>query len=266
MIIVSTTNDQYAKHLGVMLTSLLENSKNRERIKIFIIDGDLSRVNKKRLRQVVARYKKEITFLTPDHKLFRKFPAESTIGYITRDTYYRIGLPILLDKNIHKVLYLDCDLIVKGDLTRLWEINLKGYALAAVNETYWYGSWEKDRLLSELGLAKESLYFNAGVLLLNIKKWREMNVSKRLVNFLKAHPNLRYMDQDAMNVVLHRYWLRIHCKWNYTTYHWDSVPNVNPKIIHFCGWHKPWNTEIRYREDYLKYLQLSGWDRDKTVK
>ncbi|MEC0271442.1 glycosyltransferase family 8 protein [Paenibacillus anseongense] len=265
MIIASATNDQYAQHLGVMLTSLLENTKNIDLIKIFVIDGDISTTNKIKLNNVVGRFTKEITFLTPNNDIFRKLPIDSTIGHITKETYFRVGLSKLLDKNIKKVLYLDCDLIVKEDISELWNTNIKKHVLAAVDESCLFYSHNKERLKKELGIPKDSPYFNAGVMLLNIEKWRETNTSNRLVNYLQTHPNLKYMDQDALNAVLHKEWLPLDYKWNYTTYHWDALPLVQPAIIHFSGRNKPWNSAIRYKDEYFKYLKSSKWNASEEL-
>jgi lipopolysaccharide biosynthesis glycosyltransferase len=243
-----------------MLTSLLENATNRDLIKIFIIDGKISEENKNKLNEVVNRYGNEITFLSPKNKLFKVLPKNSTIGYITKETYFRLGLPRLLDKKIKKVLYLDCDLIVKGDISELWKVKIKNHYLAAVDESCLFDSQRKKILVSELRLTRNSPYFNAGVLLLNIDKWRKNKVTTRILKYLQKRPALRFMDQDALNVVLYKKWLQLDYKWNYTTYHWKVLPDVEPSIIHFCGWNKPWNSDIRYKEDYFKYLELSNWN------
>ncbi len=262
MIIVSTTNDEYAQHLGVMLTSLLKKTKNRDAINIYIIDGNISADNKRKLNRVVGRYKKEIVFLTPATSLKEALPEDSTIGYITKETYFRIFLPTLLDNTIKKALYLDCDLIVRKDISELWDVNVENHALGAVDESVLFGWDKKERLMEELGMPTDAPYFNAGVLLLNLERWRETDVSNRLVEYLQLHPNLTYMDQDALNAVLLNDWLPLDYKWNYTTYHWDPLPHIKPAIIHFCGWYKPWNSDIRFNKKYFKYLQLSQWNED----
>lgn len=256
MNVVCATNDQYARHLGVMLTSLLENTKSRDPIKIFIIDGDISATNKRMLNKAVGKFKTNITFLTPDKKLLKALPTETTIDYITKETYFRIFLPKMLDKKIKKILYLDCDLIVKKDITELWNTNIKKYVLAAVDESCLLGLKKKSRLSYELGMPEESLYFNGGVLLLNIKKCRETRVTERILAFLKEHSKLKYMDQDAMNAVLRNNWLQVDCKWNYTSCHWYAFPHVKPAIIHFTGRRKPWNSNTRFKQEYDKYFEL----------
>ncbi|WP_396126164.1 glycosyltransferase family 8 protein [Anaerobacillus sp. CMMVII] len=195
----------------------------------------------------------------------RELPTDSTIGYITKETYFRILLPELLSSKIKKVLYLDCDLIVKKDISELWNTDIKKYILAAVDESSMFGSGRRRRLKKELGISKRSRYFNAGVLLLNLKKWRKDGVSERIVNYLKRHPKLTFMDQDALNAVLHNEWHQLDYKWNYTTYHWDQFPHVKPAIIHFCGWRKPWNSDIRYKEEYFKYLKSSMWEESQNL-
>ncbi|WP_161568302.1 glycosyltransferase family 8 protein [Anaerobacillus alkaliphilus] len=265
MNIVSTSNDQYSQHLGVMLQSLFENTINKEQLNIFIIDGGISEKNKKRLNMVANKYSKEITFLRPNLEITKDLPENSTIGYITNETYYRIILPKLLGKRTKKVLYIDCDVIITGDIGELWNTDLKQHVVAAVDESCSYNTRRKRRLKKELGLSKKSPYFNAGVLLLNFKKWRKEKVSEQLINYLSDHPNLTLMDQDALNVVLNKEWLQLDYKWNYTPTHWDASIEVKPVIIHFAGWKKPWNSEVRYKDEYFKYLQTSLWNESENL-
>lgn len=260
MNIACTANDRYAKHVGVMLQSLLENRKHRDTIRIFIINSGITESNLRKLSKVANGFGQEITFLTADKKVTEALPTASTIKHITQDTYLRIVLPRLLQKKVTKVLYLDGDLIVKEDLSELWNTDLKDYSLAAVDESCLMPFNNKKRLSAELGLPTDSLYFNAGVMLMNVKKWREEKIADRVEEYLQTHPRLPLMDQDALNAVLHNEWLQLDPKWNYTTCHWNAFPDLEPSILHFCGPRKPWNSRVRFRDEYVKYLHSTKWN------
>lgn len=266
MVIVTASNDNYAQHLGVMLTSLLENSNNNCLIDIYIMDGDISEINKSKLERIVKGYNGRVTFLKVDKKLFEHCRMNQNLNYITIETYYRIIIPDLLSKDISKVLYLDCDIIVESDIDELWNTDISNYYLAAVDERQFIRKRKRRVLNKALSLPKDSHYFNAGVLLLNLEKWREEEVSKQLVKFLEVNQKkLKFMDQDALNVVLHGKWLNLDPKWNYTVHHRLKCPLKNPVIIHFAGTEKPWNAEISFKENYLKYLRNSLWDQKDSL-
>lgn len=259
MVIVTASNDNYAQHLGVMLTSLLENSNNSSRIDIYIIDGDISEFNKSKLERIVKGYNGRVTFLKIDKKIFEYCRMNQNLNYITIETYYRTIIPDLLSKDISKALYLDCDIIVESDIDELWNTDISNYYLAAVDESQFYR--KRSRRLKALSLPRDSFYFNAGVLLLNLEKWREKEVSKQIIKYIEVNQKkLKLMDQDALNVVLHDKWLPLDPKWNYIVlYHRLKYPLEIPVIIHFAGTEKPWNAEIPFKENYLKYLRNSLW-------
>jgi len=253
MYIVTASSDDYAKYLGVMLNSLLENVQKKPDINIFIIDGNISGNNKLKLKGVVERFNLQAEFLTIDDSIFNSF-VHRKISYISKETYYRILIPDLLSKDITKAIYFDCDLIVKEDISKLWNKNIDDYFLAAVDEGI------SKRRRRRLSLPANSGYFNAGVLLINLQKWREHNISTKVIQYMKNNPEkIKIMDQDALNAILHDKWLKLDPKWNYTTEIRRSISIDYPAIIHFTGKNKPWNSEHELKQEYLKYLSSSLW-------
>jgi lipopolysaccharide biosynthesis glycosyltransferase len=261
MYIVTASNDNYAKHLGVMLNSLLENLDNKTDTNIFIIETNISSENKMKLQRVVGRFNLQVKFITIDEKFLSSF--ESKIRHISKETYCRIIIPDLLSSDINKALYLDCDLIVKEDLSKLWNTDIDDYFLAAVEEL-----GIKKNKKETLSIPAESSYFNAGILLINLQKWRENNVSTQVIQYIKDNPTIiKLMDQDALNSVLYDKWLKLDPKWNYTTDIRNRIHIDNPAIIHFTGkkkpWiSKPWNSEHPFKQEYLKYLNSSLWEQE----
>ncbi|MGG3888369.1 glycosyltransferase family 8 protein [Metabacillus fastidiosus] len=255
MYIVTATNDNYAKHLGVMLHSLLENLKNKNNINIFIIDGNISNENKLKLEKVVGKFGLQAKFISIDTNLFNSF--ERKIKYISKETYYRIMIPDLLSSDITKALYLDCDMIIQEDISKLWNIDINDYFLAAVDEGI------KKRRRKSLSKLEGFGYFNAGLLLINLQKWRENNISTKVIRFIENnHEIIKFMDQDALNFILYDKWLKLNPKWNYTSSHQKRIKIDDPVIIHFTGRKKPWKSEHPYKQEYLKYLTSSLWNQE----
>lgn len=264
MVIVSATNDNYAQHLAVMLTSLLKNREVERPIHFYILFGDLNENSKAKIIRAARRFNTPVTFLKVDVQLFENF-ALSSGGqkYISREAYYRIIIPDLFGEDITKAIYFDCDLIVRGDISKLWETDLEKYDLAAVDESRVLDKLDRQIRMDRLSLSSQSYYFNSGVLLMNLKRWREKKISSEVIEFIKDNPNrLALLDQDALNAVLHNRWLRLKDKWNYTTDHTKKLPLSKAKIIHFTGPVKPWNSNSTFKKEYLKYLKLSGWEKD----
>lgn len=126
--IVAVSNDEFAKHTAVMLNSLLVNKVSKNAIKIYII-GLLSDENQIRLNKSVEKYGIKISFFSIDQSLFKDFKIRN---HLKVEVYYRLLIPELLSEEIDKAIYLDSDLIVKEDITKLWDINNENDYLAAV--------------------------------------------------------------------------------------------------------------------------------------
>jgi lipopolysaccharide biosynthesis glycosyltransferase len=175
-----------------------------------------------------------------------KLPVRS--DYISTATFGRLYLGETLPARIRRVLYLDCDLLVTGDLTELWHTDLKGHILGAVSEAT-TGVLTKPRTYEhplDPRLTPSDPYFNAGVLLIDLTEWRGHRIGERAVDYIKRHrPPL--MDQDALNAALAGRWVALDRMWNVTTY-WFRSPSRQKRnrrllgrarIVHFVGHRKP---------------------------
>ncbi|RFU64424.1 glycosyltransferase family 8 protein [Peribacillus saganii] len=249
--VVTAVNDDFAKHLGVMLYSMLENKASTNPVIIYIIDSQISKKNKSLLTEIVKRFDAEIKFLTIDPTLYDGYFLTQ---HLTQETYHRISIPDLLEKDIEKVMYLDIDMIIKEDITELWDIDIDNYFLSAVID-----AWQGVNKLrhSDLSIPEDCDYFNAGVLVLNLKKWREHNITNQIIEFMNKNQEIiRYPSQDPMNAILHDKWLQLDAKWNYQSKHvYFSDLRLEPAIIHYTGNDsKPWwSSKHPLRDEYFKY-------------
>jgi lipopolysaccharide biosynthesis glycosyltransferase len=243
--IVSVANNDYARPLAVMLYSLLENSAARKRIIINIIDDGILYQNKLIIRKVIHKFHSQVRFLNVNKSLYQDLRTNGRFG---REVYYRISIPELLESEIEKAIYLDCDLIVQEDIERLWSINLGEHFLAAVKTP----AGEHRRKV--LSIPRHS-YFNSGVMVLNLRKWRLNNISQKVIRFIKSHPmKIKFPDQDGLNAILYNKWLRLHPKWNYYTSY--NLPlAVKPSIIHYNGNRKPWSHNPPLKQEFIKYMR-----------
>ncbi|MBB6284936.1 lipopolysaccharide biosynthesis glycosyltransferase [Geobacillus subterraneus] len=263
MVIVSATNDHYAQHLAVMLTSLLKHQQTDRPVHIYILYSDLSAISIAKLQRTIAQFRASVVFLHVDAQRFEDFaPGSGGQKYISKEAYYRMIIPDLLDEEVAKALYLDCDIIVRADLTELWDTDIDEYDLAAVDESRVLTKSDRDIRMNRLSLPLDSYYFNSGVLLINVKRWREKHISSELMEFVKSRGGrLALMDQDALNAVLYNRWLRLEDKWNFTTAHSSKHSAKKAAILHFTGPDKPWNSKSPFTKEYRKYLKQSLWEK-----
>lgn len=278
MTIVLSTDNKYVMHCCVTIASILENNDD---IDLYIISDDLSVENQEILNDLVSRYKCSIKYLFVDSKLLNNLPMPegNDMSHISIATYFRLFIPQLIPQNISKVLYLDCDIVVRHSLRELWHTDIHEYALAAV---YQNDSWALDcKAHSRLDIPVSFGYFNAGVLLINLEFWRENNSFEKIIHFISNKYDLIIShDQDVLNAIFYDKTLRISCKWNMLSTYFtcdihrykeerfldykESILNYhknNPFIIHYVSKMKPWMYACRHpwKEEYYYYLSKTKW-------
>lgn len=262
--IIFTIDNNYAQFLSVTLCSIFENKKCKNKIDVYVLDGGIKEENKKKLMILAKKYSFKIYFIEVDSSFFIKFKL---VDYFTPVVYYRLAIPNILP-SIEKALYLDCDIVVINDLLELYNINIDNYLLGAVDDCSLKQSRNKD-----LNIPEDMKYFNAGVILMNLKKWREFNISEKAFEFLEKHPeNIKYCDQDALNAVAWGRWLELPSKYNLmtspvnkkTTSYFNLDKNV--LIIHYTE-SKPWNylSNNFLSKIYFYYLKKIPWKSKKYI-
>ncbi len=274
--VISATDSRYVQHLGVTFVSLLENTAEKDRIELYVIDGGLSDRDRELLKLCVAGYGCKLHFLAINSWLYEKF-AESPSA--SAATYFRIFVPDLMDASIEKVIFLDCDIVVVEDIKYMWDVDVSGHFLAAVEDcgvedSGLYGITHK----KNLKMAKKDRYFNAGVLLINLAKWRENHVSEKVRDFLIKNPDkASFADQDGLNTVLKNQWLPLPRVWNQQVTFWELYRQKKviwedmkealkrPCIIHYTTSYyirtKPWKYMDMHpnKREYYRYLSLTPW-------
>lgn len=196
-----------------------------------------------------------------------------TKPHLSALTYAKLLLPDLLPTSVEKVIYLDADLVVKGDLAELWELELDGKALLAVRDRIpWVSGLGGLANYRELGIPEGAKYFNAGVQVVNLAKWRDRGISRRIFLYLKEHDAIVKMeDQEGLNAVLFDDWGELPFRWNWQI-PWrlyrngkkkmEWVPEEWPKnIIHFTTPEKPWlpACDVEEKRDFYCYLDRTEW-------
>ncbi|MDZ7758969.1 MAG: glycosyltransferase family 8 protein [Desulfovermiculus sp.] len=262
--IVVSSDENYAPHVGVMFASLLENASRPESCHLFVIDAGISEKTHKRVEDEVHKRKGNISFIPFDGEMYEKFPLRRGM---TAAAYYRLSIPELFDEKVTKVIYLDCDLIVQGDIAELWNHPLDGKHIAAVQDLS-----NSTHLASGL---PQNKYFNSGVMLIDLELWRRDDIAQKVRRFKMEHPErIQTNDQCALNGVLYDSWSRLPLRWNQQAgiyrpgrgrlraFSQEEIEEGiwNPGIIHYIG-SKPWNYPCFHplTAEYYRYLEKTVW-------
>src|SRR3546814_353430 len=161
---------------------------------------------------------------------------------------------------LFRSLYLDCDIVVRNDIAALWNLSLGDKVLGAARNLFFVRH-------DDLDLPAGADYFNAGVLLMNLRRWREADGTARLIRFIEAHhDHLWAHDQDALNAVFCGEFLELAPRWNFQTSMLWSEPDglglsywefrrllADPAIVHYTSPSKPWH--FSRSEEHTSELQ-----------
>ena len=254
-----TTDDNYAKYCGTVITSALENRADGDELVFHILHGGLKADNIQKL-SVLGNVK----FYELDDNLFSPFLKKSKIGW-TVPSLYRLKMASILD--LDKVLYLDCDTIVTSSLKSYFEQDLDGYSLGVVPDVNYEAYMDSINVPKDKGY----FYFNAGSLLMNLKQFRQANIEEQLFKCLEEiWQHTPFSDQDVLNKVLHTSVKKLDKRYNYLPTFVDlEMPktfDVNEEIsvIHYAG-QKPWEIAFRsnIRNEFWKYYKKSGFVSEK---
>lgn len=271
MNICFATDDNYVKTTAIAIMTVLLTNKGEE-ISFYILSQSLTEKNKQTLQNTVLRYssKCQIYFCILTSLIINKF--SSTIkkeNHVSLAAYLRLFIPSLLPNSVHKILYLDGDIICVDSLRPLYETDLKDCSLVAAHDERTCDS----ECFERLNYPMKNGYFNSGILLINVDYWRKNNIQKKCIGFVLNNKKICvWHDQDALNKILNGTVNFCHIKYNVYEHLYENENNYpasfnteikeaveNPVIIHFCSGRKPWTFESRcpFTSLWLKlYKQL----------
>ena len=191
-----TINNNFVPQLGAGIASICENNSKEGQISFYIMSFGISSENKNKLTRLTKKYNRSITFIEiSDIKKYFDFEID-TSGW-NPIVLARLIMGRILPENVKRILYLDGDTIVISSLEELWHMDLKGKTLGmSIEPTVDHKRKEA------LGL-KDYFYHNAGVLLVDLDKWRKNESDKKIIQYYREHNgNLFANDQDAINGAL----------------------------------------------------------------
>ena len=277
MNILYASNDGFARHLGTSMYSLFDKNRGAETITVYVLSLGLSEENIGKLQEIADTFGRELVILELGD-IRKRFDFEVDTGGYDISIMGRLFMGEMLPEEVDRVLYLDCDTVIVRSLEKMWKTNLGEAILGAVPEPTIY-----EAVKDSIGLGTEDNYYNSGVLLVDLKHWREEQVQEKLMQFLKEKGGALFAsDQDLLNGALKG---RIHTlmpvcnffpNYRYFSYktlveHAPSYKTVSkeafhkakkhPMIIHYMGDERPWirGNLNHYRLAYEKYLAKTPW-------
>jgi lipopolysaccharide biosynthesis glycosyltransferase len=262
------TDATYLQHTAVCLVSLLVNNPELF-FDIVVVRRPAKEFDEDKLHRSLAPFQNyRLTFkelsIRPDVSL------PSAAHYqVTADTYSRFWVEEFFAEDVDRVLCLDVDMVIVGSIAPLWNTDLEGRLVGVVDIP---GAGIAS---TRIGLRAEDGYFNSGVLLIDLKQWRETQMRDVLLDYMRTHPE--YMvytpDQDTLNACLYNRKKSLDPRWNAIwTFFQEQQPvplsttelqsiRREARIIHYNIRPKPWSYfSIHPRKDeYEKYLKMTEW-------
>lgn len=254
-----STDNNYVPFLAVSIKSLLENASKDYFYNIHVLTDGISDKNKIELEKLLTPNSKLIFDDMSVYVTRIKDRLNATLrDYYTTSIFYRLFIAALYPE-YKKAIYLDCDITVIGDISKMFEINLKDNIFGVVPDDV-IASREEFKQYARDGVGiDDKKYFNSGVLLMNLEKYREEKIKERFVYLLvKYNFETVCPDQDYLNVLckdkvmyLERGWDRMSTDENY---------DGQVYIIHYNNFGKPWlYDDIPYAKFFWEYAKKTSF-------
>lgn len=287
MNILYVSDDNYAMQTGISMLSLLDNNRE-ESVSIYIFSLGITKDNEQSLQTICDSYKKKIFFIKADSYIEKLRRSNLNTYRGSYSAAVRFGISELLPEKIDRVLYLDCDTLVVGNISALYNYNLKSKTIGMCYDCI------RNERKKRLNFSFNEPYFNSGVLLIDIKKWKSNQYENIFLTRFDSIKDICYLpDQDGINILFKEgicplpfaanilsqtlfYNYEGNCLvYKQSSDFWYSKAEFelgleNPMIYHFCGhsFIRPWykNSKHPMKQKYNYYYNLSPWKDCKQQK
>lgn len=266
-------NEAYVDYCRVSMLSLLTNNQQAD-VHFHILTDGLSAEARQKMEQTAEPYGATVSF----YKIEDSYIDNLALSGFNRNIWLRIFLPELLDENIDRVLYLDTDTIVCGDITELFSVDLTNHSLAACMDFMGFS----DKVFKRLGYPSDYGYICSGVMVFNLNYFRAHNLTEKILDFARKHAGeITFPDQDAINAACHKSMKLLPLKFDmlppffanetFVKQHEEEVKEMlaDPRIIHYAGCN-PWKKESRHRHfyesEFWKYAEMAGGIKRRWTK
>lgn len=276
------SDNNYAVFMGVSICSLLNSNKAAESIHVYVIDDSINLENKEKIKSMVHSYAREITFL-PGDKVSAQEEIATAFSYTgmrkNTHSYLKIFIDELVPELNGRMVYIDCDTAVTGDIQDLMSVDMHGKTIGMVMDSL------TTKTKTAVGIDENDCYYNSGIILIDLMQWKQRQCSKRILEHIKNVRTYGTVDQDVLNVELKNEIFTLPIAYNlqpvHLVYPYQAYTKVyrhreeyyskeeieaavkSPKIIHYLRYlgESPWHKENSHpcTKYFDHYLQMSPW-------
>ncbi len=280
-------DDKYAPYAGVSLTSLFHNNQSIKQINVYLLVDKVSEKNLDKFYLLAEKYENSKLLCIEPLDVIEKMQEWNIPKY--RGSYaanLRLFFDYCIKDDIERLLYLDSDTIVCGDLSEILQMDLEDNYIAMAIDSV--GREHKHHI----GFSKDEPYYNSGVIIYDVKKWKREKCSDKIVDYLKnVRSQFLAPDQDLLNLVFKGKICRLSNSYNYQPMHSVLAPEKYLKLYGCEGYYSlselnkaskevkifhafryigefPWHKKNLHPNNDIfdYYLHLSVWsDFEKTV-
>lgn len=275
--VVFAADDGYVPMLTTTIQSMLANANPERHYDIIVLERDISEQNKRNITLFLSRYANATIRFHDVSRAIAEFHLTTNNPHISVETYYRFIIQDALPFYT-KILYLDCDLVVNGDIAELYDTNLGNAAIGAIRDIDFLGNLNmknaerREYVDRVLHMSNPYGYFQAGVLVMNLDRMREIHTVHEWLE-IASRPDFIYNDQDILNMECEGEVAYLDYAWNVmhdcagrvqgvfafapaTVYQGYLQSRTAPKIVHYAGFDKPWkNPWCDFGPLYWQYAQ-----------
>lgn len=283
MNVMYTCDNNYVWLMGISAISLFESNVHIKELNVYLLGENISRENKEKLDRIADKYGREIKIIDVP-KL--NIPQTLVSARWPLSAFTRLFSGVILPTYVDKILYLDCDTIITGDISGLENIRFDNNIVFGVKDCI-SGTYKEN-----IGLDKDSPYINAGVLVFDLNALRNINISEKIETYMNRYMKfINYADQDILNGMFKEKIGELDPKFDVMTidivHTYEEIQKLrrptnfykkerlelakrNPVIIHYTTNMRvvrPWfsNTDHPFANEFEKYMNMSPW-KDKKLK
>lgn len=270
MHVACASDEGYLPHCAAMLISLLEHNPPED-VTVHFMHGPAmpEQLLEKLAIMIQGRGASVVLHEIADESVSGLQSRAGVAGVM----WYRVLLPQLVPR-LDRILYLDVDLLVLDSLKELWDIELGDTFAAAVPNVFEPRFTNRPK---QLGMRSSHDYFNSGLLVLNLAAMRLAGLTEKILTIARERSGeLKWQDQDPLNIAFNGNWTRLHPRWNsqnslyFFPYGGEQLgvepvqeALAHPAIVHFEGpdFVKPWHRLCKhpYQGLYLSYRRQTPW-------
>lgn len=251
-------DNRFVRYTLVSITSLLANASKEYRYHIYILSTGIEEQYKEyvkhlRSKNVIVEF---VDMTDTLDQVSDKLPVRD---YYSKTTYYRLFIPVMYPK-YRRAIYIDSDTIVTGDISEMFHTQIgRNYAAACQDQPVQQTAVFTEYAEQVLGI-KAKNYFNAGIMLMNCKQFRDNHLLEAFFEQLNLYTFVVAQDQDYLNLICKDHVYYLDAKWNAQVFGQMACKERDFGIIHFNMAAKPWNyPDCRYASYFWKYAKMTPY-------